>query len=81
MEDESWRDGCVVQRHLHLLNTELNADCTFVVGISEKKQFRCHKSILSYGSPVFNAMFNGDLEEKGGVEVEDIEPQHFRKML
>ncbi|KAF4524468.1 hypothetical protein B566_EDAN013082 [Ephemera danica] len=81
MGDESWRDGSVVHRHLHLLNTELKADCSFIVGISEKKQFRCHKSILSYGSPVFDVMFNGDLEEKGDVNVEDIEPQHFRKML
>ncbi|KAF4517102.1 hypothetical protein B566_EDAN007025 [Ephemera danica] len=36
---------------------------------------------MSYGSPVFDAMFNGDLEEKGEVKVEDIESQNFRKIL
>ncbi|KAF4517098.1 hypothetical protein B566_EDAN007021 [Ephemera danica] len=81
MEDESWRDCNVAQRNLHLLNSEFMADCTFVVGVIEKKQLRCHKYILSHASSVFCAMFNGELEEKGDVKVEDIEPQHFRKML
>ncbi|KAF4517103.1 hypothetical protein B566_EDAN007026 [Ephemera danica] len=80
-EDESWRNGTLAQRILHMLDTELLTDCTFVVGITEKKTFQCHKFVLSQGSPVFYAMFNGELREKGDVEVEDIEPQHFRKML
>ncbi|KAF4517099.1 hypothetical protein B566_EDAN007022 [Ephemera danica] len=81
--DESWRDNSVAQRNLHLLNSGFMADCTFVVGTTEgeRKKMRCHKFILSQGSPVFYAMFNGDLKEKGEVKVEDIEPQHFWKML
>ncbi|KAF4517097.1 hypothetical protein B566_EDAN007020 [Ephemera danica] len=81
MGDESWRDNTVAKRNLHLLDSEFMTDCTFVVGITEKKQLRCHKYILSHASSVFCAMFNGGLEEKGDVKVEDIEPQHFRKIL
>ncbi|KAF4517100.1 hypothetical protein B566_EDAN007023 [Ephemera danica] len=79
--DESWRDESVIQRNLHLLNSGLMADCTFVVGTTEKKRMQCHKFVLSQGSSVFYAMFNGELQEKGEVKVEDIEPQNFRKML
>lgn len=79
--DESWRDGSVGQRNLHMLNSEFMADCTFVVGNTKKKKFLAHKNILSHGSAVFNAMFNGGLPETGEVQIDDIEPQHFRKLL
>ncbi|KAF4517101.1 hypothetical protein B566_EDAN007024 [Ephemera danica] len=79
--DESWRDGSWAERNLHMLDAQLLTDCTFVVGITEKKKFQCHKYVLCQGSSVFYAMFNGDLKEKGDVKVEDIEPQHFRKMI
>ena len=32
-------------------------------------------------SPVFNAMFLGELAEKGDVKVDDIDPEAFRQML
>ncbi|KAF4517104.1 hypothetical protein B566_EDAN007027 [Ephemera danica] len=73
--DESWREGSLAERNLHMLDSQLMTDCTFVVGITEKK------FVLCQGSSVFYAMFNGGLKEKGDVKVEDIEPQHFRKMI
>ena len=32
-------------------------------------------------SPVFYAMFHGELAEKGDVTVDDIDPEAFRQML
>lgn len=40
-----------------------------------------HKGVLSASSPVFNAMFNGDLKEKGDVDIEDASPVVFEKFL
>lgn len=40
-----------------------------------------HKCILAASSPVFNAMFNGDLKEKGDVEIKDASPAVFEEFL
>lgn len=39
------------------------------------------KSILAASSPVFNAMFNGDLKEKGDVKIVDASPDGFKEFL
>lgn len=39
------------------------------------------KSILSTSSPVFNAMFNGDLKEKGDVKITDASSDTFDEFL
>lgn len=40
-----------------------------------------HKCVLAASSPVFNAMFNGDLKEKGDVEIKDASPAVFEEFL
>ncbi|XP_053482112.1 speckle-type POZ protein-like A [Ictalurus furcatus] len=55
-------------------------DCTLCVGGQE---FKAHKSILAARSPVFNAMFEHEMEEskKNWVDISDVEPDVFREMM
>ncbi|KAK3543802.1 hypothetical protein QTP70_028095, partial [Hemibagrus guttatus] len=55
-------------------------DCTLCVGGQE---FKAHKSILAARSPVFNAMFEHEMEEskKNRVDISDVEPDVFKEMM
>uniref|UniRef100_A0A4W4ETJ2 SPOPL protein n=1 Tax=Electrophorus electricus TaxID=8005 RepID=A0A4W4ETJ2_ELEEL len=55
-------------------------DCTLYVGGQE---FRAHKSILAARSPVFNAMFEHEMEEskKNRVDISDVDPDVFKEMM
>lgn len=56
------------------------SDCEFHVGV-DKVQFFSHRIFLAMSSPVFYAMFFGEMAEKIPVEIKDIEPAAFRGML
>ncbi|XP_033624541.1 speckle-type POZ protein-like [Asterias rubens] len=47
------------------------------------KEFLAHKAILAARSPVFNAMFEHEMEEKkhGRVEITDVEPEVMNEIL
>uniref|UniRef100_A0A087XT90 Speckle type BTB/POZ protein like a n=1 Tax=Poecilia formosa TaxID=48698 RepID=A0A087XT90_POEFO len=56
-------------------------DCSLYVGGQE---FKAHKSILAAArSPVFNAMFEHEMEEskKNRVDISDVDPDVFREMM
>lgn len=40
-----------------------------------------HKELLAVSSPVFNAMFNGELKEKGDVRIVDASYEAFKEFL
>ena len=69
----------IKERTTFMLNNELFSDVKFVVrkmhGESESKQLiPAHKFVLSIGSPVFEAMFYGELAEtKDSIEMPDAE--------
>lgn len=69
----------ITERTTFMLNNEIFSDVKFVVrkinGESETKQLiPAHKFVLSIGSPVFEAMFYGDLAEtKDTIELPDAE--------
>ena len=65
-----------------LVNSEVLSDVTFLVG-SEKRKIFGHKVLLSLGSPVFFAMFNGGLKSTDNkpIEVPDLEENGFLNML
>lgn len=44
-------------------------------------QIKSHKIFLAISSPVFYAMFFGDMAEKSPVAIRDIEPEAFNGML
>ncbi|KAH9419557.1 BTB/POZ domain-containing protein 1 [Dermatophagoides pteronyssinus] len=78
-----------------IFNRDILADVYFLVGKKSKTRFAAHKFVLSIGSPVFDAMFNGllakssDISDKydgikdGSHEIElpDIEPEAFKALL
>ncbi|XP_075235968.1 BTB/POZ domain-containing protein 6-like [Lycorma delicatula] len=61
-------------------NGELT-DCVFIVGENEVT-ITAHKIFLAISSPVFYAMFHGDIAEKSNtVKIKDIDPSAFKGML
>lgn len=61
----------------YLLKTQDHADCTFICGA---ERISAHKLILACSSPVFELMFFGKMAATE-VELPDIHPDDFRKML
>uniref|UniRef100_A0A0D9RUQ8 Speckle type BTB/POZ protein like n=1 Tax=Chlorocebus sabaeus TaxID=60711 RepID=A0A0D9RUQ8_CHLSB len=55
-------------------------DCSFFV---RGQEFKAHKSVLAARSPVFNAMFEHEMEEskKNQVEINDLDPDVFKEMM
>ncbi|KRT81644.1 BTB domain-containing protein [Oryctes borbonicus] len=60
-----------------LLKTQDHADCTFICG---DEKISAHRLILACSSPVFELMFFGQMAATE-VELPDINPDDFRKML
>ncbi|CAO1427873.1 unnamed protein product [Diamesa tonsa] len=56
------------------------SDFTIMV---KSKEFKVHKLVLSIRSPVFNTMFKSNWKEavNNTVEINDIEPNTFEKLL
>ncbi|CAI5449723.1 unnamed protein product [Caenorhabditis angaria] len=75
------------ERIAHMYCNETLADVFFVVGNDETRQtIPAHKFVLSIGSVVFDAMFNGGLtprntEEPIEIELPDVEPPAFLTLL
>uniref|UniRef100_A0A1I7U7D6 BTB domain-containing protein n=1 Tax=Caenorhabditis tropicalis TaxID=1561998 RepID=A0A1I7U7D6_9PELO len=75
------------ERIEHMYCNETLADVFFVVGTDDSRQrIPAHKFVLSIGSVVFDAMFNGGLtpnnpEEALEIELPDVEPYAFLALL
>ncbi|CBY24108.1 unnamed protein product [Oikopleura dioica] len=68
-------------RFSHLFNNETLADVHFIVG-NEEMRIPAHKLVLSAGSAVFDAMFNGDMRHtEAEVIITDIESPAFLVLL
>ncbi|XP_069686011.1 TD and POZ domain-containing protein 3-like [Periplaneta americana] len=70
----------LVERGLEALEKGLAADCKFLVG-KEREEIVACKVLLAITSPVFEKQFYGSIGEKDPVELLDIEPGVFKKML
>eukprot|EP00112_Aurelia_sp_Birch-Aquarium-sp1_P016030 Seg3597.1 transcript_id=Seg3597.1/GoldUCD/mRNA.D3Y31 product="BTB/POZ domain-containing protein 1" protein_id=Seg3597.1/GoldUCD/D3Y31 len=68
-QDISWQESklALKDRLLHLCNNDFMSDVTFMV---QNKRIPAHKIFLAASSPVFDAMFNGPLAQKGESEIE-----------
>lgn len=71
------------ERIVFLFNNEILSDVSFIVGRGAQKQrIPAHKLVLSSGSAVFDAMFNGTLAtDSSEIEVPDVEPAAFLAVL
>lgn len=81
----------IKHRMATIFNSEILADVYFLVG-RKSVRFPAHKFVLSIGSAVFDAMFNGPLtkanqkttnesSEVSEIEIPDVEPEAFRALL
>lgn len=85
MEEQDWQTSkpYLVKRGEYLLQSGKWADCHFLVGQDNQRiKISCHKLILAMASPVFEAMFYGELAEKDEpIAIMDIRPDAFRSLL
>ena len=78
---EHWQcDRTLPQCMEYMLDHQIACDVTFIVGM-ERKEVHAHKFMLISRSPVFHAMFEGPLAEKGKVELPDVEKNIFFTFL
>ena len=73
----------IKDRLAFMFNNEVMADVHFVVGKGQNIQrIPAHKFVLSIGSAVFDAMFNGGMATTNEeIELPDIEPSAFLALL
>ncbi|XP_058801696.1 BTB/POZ domain-containing protein 1-like isoform X1 [Phymastichus coffea] len=71
------------ERFTFLFNNETLSDVKFRVGRgTQQRVIPAHKLVLSSGSAVFDAMFNGTLATSSNeIEVPDVEPETFLAVL
>ena len=82
--DQDWQlsKKTVLERNCHMFNNPLMSDIKFTCGESKRKYFYAHKYVLATSSPVFYAMFYGDLAEKNSViHLEDADEESFEVFL
>ena len=81
MADDHWQTKCLTinERTRFIFNNELLSDVKFIVPASNsesgsRKMIPAHKFVLAIGSPVFYAMFFGEMAEtKNSIELPDCE--------
>lgn len=75
----------VKERLGYMFNNETLSDVHFVLGKNnERHRIPAHKFVLSIGSVVFDAMFNGGFGEQcntSEIEIPDVEPAAFLSLL
>ncbi|XP_077988705.1 BTB/POZ domain-containing protein 2-like [Glandiceps talaboti] len=73
----------VKERFAFMFNNEILSDVHFIVGKGMQTQrIPAHKFVLSVGSAVFYAMFNGGMATQSAeVELPDVEPAAFLALL
>lgn len=73
----------VKERFAFMFNNEILCDVHFIVGRDIQQQhIPAHKFVLSVGSAVFDAMFNGTLATRAEeIELPDVEPAAFLALL
>ncbi|XP_002740428.1 BTB/POZ domain-containing protein 2 [Saccoglossus kowalevskii] len=73
----------VKERFTFMFNNEILSDVHFIVGKGiQTQRIPAHKFVLSVGSAVFYAMFNGGMATQSAeVELPDVEPAAFLALL
>lgn len=86
-DNHNWQSQqpTVKDRIVFLYNNEVLSDVHFILGKGTGEQLKipAHKFVLSIGSVVFDAMFNGGFaaEPCHDIEIPDIEPASFLSLL
>lgn len=85
-DSQDWQiQRSLVDCNRYMLEHQVASDVTFLVGHTEgdRQEICAHKFMLIARSPVFFAMFCGDLAENSShpITVPDVEPSAFQQML
>ena len=89
MADDHWQTKCltVSERTRFIFNNELLSDVKFIVPVSiseseSQKMIPAHKFVLAIGSPVFCAMFFGEMAEtENAIELPDCEYESLLELF
>lgn len=84
MDEQDWQTSkaSLTKRGEYLLSSGKWADCHFLLGQENPQKIPGHKLILAMASPVFEAMFYGELAEKDEpIAILDIRPDAFNALL
>ena len=89
MADDHWQTKCLTirERTTFIFNNELLSDVKFIVPVSiseseSQKMIPAHKFVLAIGSPVFYAMFFGEMAEtKNSIELPDCECESLLELF
>ena len=72
----------LAEDHLRLFTEEFQVDVNFLIEDGEEAQIiRAHKLILASRSPVFSAMFYGELREPDDIKLPDTTGEIFKAFL
>lgn len=72
----------VLERNMHMFNNPVMSDIKFVFPHHDKQSIPAHKYVLATSSPVFFAMFYGELrEKKETIEIDESDPDIFLQFL
>jgi len=78
---DDWQcDKSLVECLGHLLAEEIATDVKFLLG-EDRQVVRAHKVILISRSPVFYAMLEGSMSEKGDIPIPDFIKDTFELFL
>ncbi|KAL9955643.1 hypothetical protein ACROYT_G036996 [Oculina patagonica] len=80
--EERWQTNrsTVLERNKFMFNNPVMSDIKFV--FPKKQTFLAHKNVLAISSPVFFAMFYGELAEQGeSIDITDFDPDDFLQFL
>ena len=87
MANDHWQTKCLTisERTTFIFNNELLSDVKFIVPVSNsesRKMIPAHKFVLAIGSPVFYAMFFGEMAEtKNSIELPDCEYESLLELF
>ena len=82
--EERWQTSksTVLERNMHMFNNPVMSDIKFVFPDHDKQSIPAHKYVLATSSPVFFAMFYGELREtKETIEIRESDPDIFLQFL
>ncbi|XP_066027231.1 BTB/POZ domain-containing protein 6-like [Pocillopora verrucosa] len=72
----------VLERNMHMFNNPVMSDIKFVFPDHDKQRIPAHKYVLATSSPMFFAMFYGELrEKKETIEIDECDPDIFLQFL
>ena len=82
--ENRWQTGksTVLERNMHMFNNPVMSDIKFVFPYHDEQSIPVHRYVLATSSPVFFAMFYGELrDKKETIEIDESDPDIFLQFL